>query len=143
MRTLRALRVALAILLGGWALVNLFPLLGTAGMKLYRWPVPPDWPPALEQLAQQIPWWGLGVWAVMIALYLAVAQALIRGRSALGLFVAAFVTEIVRWVPMYRLPAYQETWAGGYLQFRYIAWAVLVTAGLLIAWAERRTLRPA
>jgi hypothetical protein len=75
--------------------------------------VPPDWPPQLEQLAQQIPWWGLLVWAVMIRLYLAVPWALLKGRSALGLFVGAFVKEIVRWVPRYLLPAYRETWAGG------------------------------
>lgn len=139
----RVLRWVLAGAVGGWGLANLLPLIGTAGMKAYRWPVPPDWPPQLAQLAQQIPWWGLAVWGVMILLYLAAARALIRGRSACLLFVLAFLTEIVRWVPMYLLPAYTQTWTGGYLQFRYIAWAVLAVTGLLIAWADRRTLQPA
>jgi hypothetical protein len=139
---MRALRVILAILTAGWGLINLLPLIGTIGLKLGWFPVPPDWPANLRLLADQIPWWGLAVWTVMVAMYLLVARALLRERPAFGLFVVAFVTELVRWLPMYRLPAYAQTWNASEMRFRYVAWAVLVVIGAFIWWVERtRSLR--
>jgi hypothetical protein len=138
---MRALRLILAILTAGWGLVNLLPLISTVGIKLGWFPVPPGWSANLRLLAEQIPWWGLAVWLVMIVMYLLVARALMRGRPAFGLFVLAFVTEVVRWVPMYSLPIYTQTWTSGEMRFRYIAWGVLVLVGVVIWWAEpRRTL---
>jgi hypothetical protein len=119
-------------------LANLPFLIGTAALKLNLSPVPPGWPPQLHLLAEQIPWWGLSVWALMVALYLVVGQALFRGRPAFGLFALAFVTEVVRWVPMYALPAYTKTWTAGELGFRYIAFGVLVVIGVIIWGTERR-----
>jgi hypothetical protein len=140
---MRALRLTLAILTAGWGLFNLLPLIVTVGIKLAWFPVPPGSPVQLRFLAEQIPWWGLAVWVVMIVIYLVVARALMRGRSAFGLFVLAFVTELVRWVPMSALPIYTQTWTAGEMRFRYIAWGVLVMAGAMIWWAERRSPLPA
>jgi len=74
----------------------------------------------------------------MIVMYLLVARALIRGGRAFGFFVLTFVTELVRWVPMYALPVYTQTWTVGEMRFRYIAWVVLVVVGVVIWWAERK-----
>jgi len=74
----------------------------------------------------------------MILMYLVVAHALMRGRPALWLFVLAFVTELVRWVPMYTLPLYTQTWTAGEMRFRYIAWAVLIAIGVAIWWTDRK-----
>ena len=140
---MRAMRVLLAIITAGWGLSNLFPLIGTIGIKLDWFPLPPDLPANFRVLAAQIPWWGLAVWVVMVVLYLVVARALLRDRPAFGLFVAALATELVRWVPMSLLPAYSQTWSAGELRFRYIAWAVLVLIGAIIWWVERRRSLPA
>jgi hypothetical protein len=133
---MRVLRVIPAILAGGWGLVNLFPLFATIGLKLDWLSVPPGGPESLHLLAKQIPWWGLTIWALMIVLYLLVAQALLRDRPAFRLYAAAFGAELVRWVPMYLLPAYVQTFAA-YMQFRYIAWAVLVVLGAITWWVDR------
>jgi hypothetical protein len=66
-----------------------------------------------------------------------VARALILRRPAFWLFVLAFVTELVRWVPMSLLPAYGQTWHAAAIQFRYTAWAVLLVVGITIGLAER------
>jgi hypothetical protein len=124
-------------------LFNLLPLIVTVGIKLGWFSVPPGSPVKLRLLAEQIPWWGLAIWVVMIVMYLVVARALMRGRPAFGLFMLAFVTELVRWVPMYALPIYTQTWTSGEMRFRYIAWAVLVIVGTIIWWADRRSAMPA
>jgi hypothetical protein len=71
---MRALRLTLAILTAGWGLFNLLPLIVTVGIKLGWFTVPPGSPVQLRLLADQIPWWGLTVWVVMIAMYLVVAS---------------------------------------------------------------------
>jgi hypothetical protein len=135
-QNMRASRVILAIPTAGWGLINLLPLAFTVSVKQGWVEIPPDFPENFRILAGQIPWWGLTVWAVMIVMYLLVAWALLRDRPAFALYVVAFVTELVRWVPMYLLPAYAQTF-GAYLQFRYIAWAALVVIGAHIWWVER------
>jgi len=110
---MRALRLTLAVLTAAWGLVNLFPLLGTIAGKLGAIPQRPGCPVNLRLLLDQIPWWDVTVWAVMIVLYLFVARALIRGRRAFGLYVLAFSAELVRWLPIYSLPIYAQTWTSG------------------------------
>jgi hypothetical protein len=139
---MRALRLVLSVLIAGWGLVNLLPLISTVGIKLGWFPVPPGLPANLRLLSGQIPWWGLAVWLVMIVMYLLVARALMRGRPAFGLFVLAFVTELVRWVPMYALPIYTQTWTSGEMRFRYSAWGVLFAIGFTIWWVERKKRPP-
>lgn len=135
---MRPMRLALSVLTAVWGLVNLFPLFGTIAGKLGPIPVLPGWPVNLRQLLEQIPWWDVAVWAIMIVLYLLVARALKRGRPAFGLYVLAFVAELVRWMPVYTLPIYTQTWTSGELRFRYIAWGVLVVIGAAIWWTERK-----
>lgn len=81
----------------------------------------------------------IAVWAVMIVMYALTARALLRGQRALHLYMLAFTAELVRWVPMYLLPAYVQTWTSGDLRFRYIAWVVLSAVGAAIGWAERNS----
>jgi hypothetical protein len=140
---MRALRWTLAILTAGWALANLPALATTVVVKLGWSAVPPGLPASFRLLAEQIPWWGLTIWTLMIVMYLLVTVALLRGRPAFGLFVLAFVTELVRWVPMYWLPAYTQTWTPAEMRFRYVAWGVLVVVGVLVWWAEHRRPLPA
>lgn len=135
---MRPLRLVLSVLTAAWGLVNLFPLLGTIAGKLGPIPVLPGWPANLRLLLEQIPWWDVAVWAIMIVLYVLVARALKRGRPAFGLYVLAFVAELVRWLPVYTLPIYKQTWTPGELRFRYVAWGVLVAIGASI-WLIERT----
>lgn len=135
---MRHVRLVLAFLSGLWGLVNLFPLLGTIAGKLGPIPQLPGWPVNLRSLLEQIPWWDVAVWAAMIVLYLLVARALQRGRRALGLYVLAFGAELLRWLPIYLLPIYAQTWSPGELRFRYVAWGVLLVAGAAILWTEHQ-----
>ena len=135
---MRALRLTLSVITAAWGLVNLFPLLGTIAGKLGPIPQMPGWPVNLRLLLEQIPWWDVAVWAAMIVMYLLVARALKRGRPAFRLYVVAFIAELVRWLPIYSLPIYTQTWTSGEMRFRYIAWCVLVAVGAAIWWTERK-----
>lgn len=135
---MRPLRLVLSVLTAAWGLVNLFPLLGTIAGKLGPIPVPPGWPVNLPVLLQQIPWWDVAVWTLMIVLYLRAAWALARGQRAFGVYVLAFVMELVRWLPVYTLPIYTQIWTSGELRFRYIAWGLLALMAAAIGWIERR-----
>jgi hypothetical protein len=133
---MRVLRVVLAILCGFWGLLNLIPLVVTFGAKAGWVRLPPELA-QLPELAGALSWWQAAIWLVMIALYLAVAWRLVRGKSALGMFVLAFVTELVRWLPMQELPVYRQIFTQAELHERYVAFGVLVLIGLLIWWSER------
>jgi hypothetical protein len=107
---MRAWRITLSVLTAAWGLLNLFPLLGTIAGKLGPIPQMPGWPVDLRLLLEQIPWWDVAVWAAMIVMYLLAALALKRGRQAFRLYVVAFIAELVRWLPIYSLPIYTQTW---------------------------------
>jgi len=135
---MRHLRSTLAVLTGLWGLLNLLPLLGTIAGKLGPIPQWPGWPVNLRSLLQQIPWWDVAVCAAMIVLYLLVSRALQRGRPALGLYVLALSAELLRWLPIYLLPIYRQTWTSGELQARYVVWGVLLVLGAAIFWTDHQ-----
>jgi hypothetical protein len=137
----RVLRWISALLCGAYGLINIVPLVVTYGAKAGWLPLPNDMP-ELARLVDVVAWWQAVVWLTVIILYFMVAWRLIRRRAALGIFVLAYLTDLLRWVPMRAMKVYAQTFTAAELEERYIAFGVLLLIGAAIWWIERRpTLR--
>jgi hypothetical protein len=131
-------RVVLAGLVGAYGLSNLVPI---AANVLYKAGAMPH---LGAEAAQRIelwtatPWWQLGVWTAIVAMFLAVAWRLLRGRPALGLYVAALVGDTVRWWIMHSAAAYQQVFSPTEVQMDYDIILGMAAVGAAIWWLERR-----
>jgi hypothetical protein len=134
---MRVTRWILAILCGSYGLINVVGLVVTYGAKGGWLPLPSNMP-QLAPLVEAVYWWQAPLWLAVIILYLVVALRLIRGRSAFGVYILAFVVDLVRWLPMRQMEVYGRTFTRAELQGRYVAFGVLILMGAIIWLTERR-----
>lgn len=139
---MKILRVALGVIVGAYAVFDLVPIVGNAWYKAGLLnPVP-------EDLARMIPlwdataWWELAVWSAVVALWITAAWRLIRGRSALGLYLGALLVDAVLWWVMHATPAYQQVFTPAELREDYV---ILLVTGIVAAaiWRVERSGRAA
>jgi hypothetical protein len=131
-------RVALAGLVGAYGLSSLVPVAANALYKLGAISDPGAEAAQRVALWAATPWWQLGFSAAMAALFLTVAWRLVRGRPALGLYVAALFGNAVVWWVMHSAAAYQQVFAPAEVQMDYDIMLGMAVAGAAIWWLERR-----
>jgi len=134
------LRIGLGVLVGAYGLSNLAPIGSNALYKAGGLRNPPADLARMVPLWEATPWWQLAVWTGIVALLLVVAWRLIRGRTALGLYVLGLLAQTAFWWVMHAGAAYQQAFTPAELQMDYDMLLAIALVGVLIWWTERRPL---
>jgi hypothetical protein len=132
------LRIALGVLVGAYGLSNLLPIASNVAYKAGAMGQPTGEMARMVPLWEATAWWQLGLWTAVAALLMLVAWRLVRGRPALGLYVATLAADAVLWWLMQSGAAYQQVFTPADLQMDYDMLLAMAVVGVLIWWAERR-----
>ncbi|MFZ5670280.1 MAG: hypothetical protein ACOY4K_12370 [Pseudomonadota bacterium] len=131
------LRWGLNLLIGGWGLYNLMPVLSTAAYKTGNLkPVPAD-VQRYTPLMEATQWWHLGVWAVLVLLLLAASWRIFSGAKAALLMAIATVLDVGLWWLFSQMPAYKQVFTAAELQADYYIMGGLAVA-TLVTWLTER-----
>ena len=131
-------RIALGAVVGAYGLFSLVPITVNALYKAGAMPRPSAEAAQRVALWEATPWWQLGLSAAIVALFLTIAWRLVRGRPALGLYVAALFGNAVVWWVMHSAAAYQQVFTPAEVQMDYDLVLGFAVAGASIWWLERR-----
>jgi len=137
---MKILRIAVGAVVGAFGLFSLFPIVTNVLYKLGAMPHPAGDAARMVPLWVATPWWQLGASAAIAALFLTIGWRLVRGRPALGLYVAAMVADTVLWWIMHSAAAYQQVFTPIEVQMDYDMLLGAAVAGAVIWWVERRPL---
>lgn len=139
---MRILRWILALLIVGYSLMNIMPIVATVGYKTKAMATMPDLV-RLEPLMAATPWWQLALWVVIVLLLWVAAWRLIKGGRAFLPYVVSMVISLGMWGYMKMGPVYDSVWTKEELMADYYIIAVQLIVAALIWWIEKRKPAPA
>ena len=133
---MKILRWVLALVVAGYALMNLFPIAFTTAYKLKLGPTPAE-SVRLEPLMDATSWLQIAVWVLTVVLLLLAAWRLVRRRQAFLPYLAGVLLSFGNWAYMKMGTVYDSVWTKAELQIDYVLLAVEVVVTVLIWWLER------
>ena len=132
------LRIGLGVLVGAYGLSNILPITSNVLYKAGTLGQPRGDMARMAPLWEATAWWQLGLWTAVVALLMLVAWRLLRGRHALGLYVATLTADAALWWVMQSGAAYQQVFSPADVQMDYDMLLAMAVVGVLIWWVERR-----
>jgi len=131
------LRWVLNLLIGGWGLYNLMPILSTVAHKTGNLKPVPAEAQRFIPLMDATQWWHLGVWGALVLLLLAASWRIFSGGKAALLLAIATVLNAGLWWVFQGLPVYKQVFTPAELQADYYILGGMAVA-TLVAWLTER-----
>lgn len=135
---MKYLRWFLAVVILGWAAMNLIPIYTTVSYKLLRPANPTGDELRMVPLMEATSWLQLAVWIVAVLLLLLAAWRVFKGGKAFAPYIAATLISLANWGYMKMGPVYDSVFTEQELQFDYVILAVELIIAVLLWWLEHR-----